>query len=245
MTHMTRVVSTSGHRFAALLLAGLTATLGASSCTNEPDPYTSEQLDSVLLTSSDLSDATGLIWTETQRMAFDTREAENPSIDPSLWCPAGRAANLVQSAGDSGVDVELVIKDTDSPYMIRQQAWSNGKVRYYFSTLSSAVSTCSGVTWNDDEGNTYLLEPNPTMPRIGDESVSWNVTITLAGAPEGNSGYGERTSNTTLSLQTVARFGEVIMIIQGGAITSSDSNASAPNYTILVRAAGDKMSQLD
>jgi len=223
-------------RVVVIVHAAVLASATLATCGPDRAAYTAEQLDEALVTAQELADTTGLEWTETQRTAFDTRAPENPSIDASLWCPTGRAAGLDRLAGDSGVDVELVVKDTDSPYMVREQVWTNADVRRYYASLSAVVTGCSGVTWNDGDGNSYLLEPNPMTPRIGDESVSWTVTITLGASSE--SGV------TTLTQQTVARFGEALMVIQGGAIRSSDTGGSAPNYTLLVRAAANKMTRL-
>lgn len=73
-----------------------------------------------------------------------------------------------------------------------------------------------------------------TAPKIGDESISWTVTIQLAGT----------TPTTSFSLQTAARFGAVMMVLQGGATPTTDATATAPNSVLLVRVAGDKMAAL-
>ncbi len=101
---------------------------------------TARQLSDALLTTSDL----GTGWTETQRDTFATRQPENPSIDPSLWCPAGKGDQLVALAGQEGADVELNLGTTDSPYMVRQQAWTNADVEQYFTSVKAAIAACSG-----------------------------------------------------------------------------------------------------
>ncbi len=201
-----------------------------SSDTTAPNgsEVTLQQLSDALLTETDLSDDLGGTWTETQRDMFTTREPENPSIDSSLWCDEADGDALVTLAGDSGADVELKFGDETSPFMVRQQAWSNGDVDSYFTAIKDAVDACDGTTWTDEEGNSYTMGPTQ-VPTIGDESVSWQITIELVEADQ----------PASIALQTVAKFDNVIMVLQGGASTSPD--ASAPNYTLIARAAGDKM----
>jgi hypothetical protein len=141
---------------------------------------------------------------------------------------------LVPLAGQEGADVELTVGTRDSPYMVRQQAWSNADVERYFTSVKAAVAACSGVTWNDGEGNSYTLQPSTTAPRIGDESISWTVTIQLAGAA----------ATTSFAEQTAGRFGDVMMVLQGGATPTTGATATAPDYVTIVRGAGDKMAGL-
>ena len=216
-------------------LALMSLALGAcgsdeTTTTTTTATFTPQQLSDALLTTSDL----GTGWTETQRDVFTTREPENPSIDPSLWCPAGKGDELVTLAGQEGADVELSVGTTDSPYMVRQQAWTNADVEQYFTSVKAAVAACSGVTWNDGEGNSYTLQPSTTAPKIGDESISWTVTIQLTGA----------TPTTSFAEQTAGRFGDVMMVLQGGATPTTGATATAPNYVTIVRGAGDKMAGL-
>ncbi len=191
--------------------------------------FTPQQLSGALLTAGDL----GAGWTETQRDVFTTRQPENPSIDPSLWCPAGKGDRLVALAGQEGADVELSLGSTHSAYMIRQQAWTNADVEQYFTSVKAAVAGCSGVTWKDSGGNSYTLQPL-TAPKNGDESISWTVTIQLTGA----------TPMTSFAQHTAARFGAVMMVLQGGATPTTGASATAPNYLTIVRVAGDKMAAL-
>jgi hypothetical protein len=117
--------------------------------------------------------------------------------------------------------------------MVRQQAWTNADVEQYFTSVKAAVAACSRVTWKDSEGNSYTLQPL-TAPKIGDESISWTVTIQLTGT----------TPMTSFSQQTAARFGTVIMVLQGGATPTTGASATAPNYLTIVRVAADKMAAL-
>lgn len=192
---------------------------------------TTQELSDALLTAGDLGEG----WTETQRDVFTTRAPENPSIDPSLWCGVGTGENLAALAGQEGADVELGLGPTATDFMVREQAWSAADVQQYFDAVKTAVQQCTGVTWSDEENNSYSLAP-VEAPQIGDESISWKVTIHLAGvAPSWT---------PTFSEQTVARFGDVIMVLQAGATPTDGSTASAPNYTLLLTAAGDKIAAL-
>jgi hypothetical protein len=209
-------------------LALMALALGAcgSDETTTDTTLTPQQLSEGLLTTTDL----GAGWTETQRDVFTTRQPENPSIDPSLWCPAGKGDQLVALAGQEGADVELTLGTTDFPYMVRQQAWTNADVEQYFTSVQAAVAACTGITWKDSEGNSYTLQPL-TAPTIGDESSSWTVTIETTGT----------TPMTSFSQQTAARFGTVMMVLQGGATQTAGAGATAPNYLAIVQVAGDKM----
>ena len=206
-------------------------------CGESVDTFTPEQLGSALLTTTDLDADTGLTWNETQRDTFDTREPENPSIDPSLWCAEAEGDELATLAGDSGADVELRIGTDETPFIIRQQAWANDDVSEYFSRLSDAVETCAGATWTDGEGNSYSLESIPDFVDIGSESVTWKVTITISDSSTGD-------STIAFTQQTAARFGGVMMLVQSGAMMTAGPEASGPNSALIVRAAGDKMSAL-
>jgi hypothetical protein len=216
-------------------LALLTLALGAcgsektNTTTTTTATFSPSQLSDALLTKSDL----GTGWTETQRDVFTTRQPENPSVDPSLWCPAGKGDELVALAGQEGADVELSLGDTHSPFMVRQQAWANTDVQEYFTSVKAAVATCSGVTWNDSEGNSYTLQA-AAAPEIGDESTSWKVTIQLTGA----------TPTMSFAEQTAARFGDVMMVVQAGATPTTGATATAANYRTIVRVAGDKLAAL-
>ncbi len=204
-------------------------TTPTTTTTSAGTTFTPQQQSGALLKASDL----GTGWTETQHDVFTTRQPENPSIDPSLWCPAGQGDGLVTLAGQQGADVELTLGTTHSPYMVRQQAWTNADIERYFTSVKSAVAACTGVTWKDSESNSYTLQPL-TAPKIGDESISWTVTVQLVGT----------TPVTFLSQQTAARFGTLMMVLQGSATPTTGASATAPNYLTIVRAAGDKMAGL-
>ncbi len=217
----------------SLALVGCGEDRAATTTTTTSPAFTPQQLSDALLTTDDLA-GLGPGWTETQRDVFTTRQPENPSIDPSLWCPAGKAEELVTLAGEEGADVELISGGSESPYIVRQQAWANADVERYLASVKAAVDACSGVTWDDGSGNSYTLAPSPTVPPIGDDSVSWRVTIELTGT----------TPSMSFTDQTASRFGDVMMVLQGGATPTTGPEASGPNYVLLARGAGDKMAGL-
>jgi hypothetical protein len=49
---------------------------------------------------------------------------------------------------------------------------------------------------------------------------------------------------TSFSQQTAARFGTVMMVLQGGATQTTGADATAPNYLTIVQVAGDKMAAI-
>ena len=88
----------------ALVIFSLTALVAAcgDSSSNLPTP---KELSDALPMVTDMPDT----WNESQRQVFEKREAENPSIDPSIWCSEAKdaSANLLTLAGESGADVEM------------------------------------------------------------------------------------------------------------------------------------------
>lgn len=179
------------------------------SCTNSS---TSE-----LPTPNELSDALPAVtdmpagWKESQRQVFETREAENPSIDPSIWCTEANEAsqNLIELAGKSGADVEMQFENSSGmPRMMRVQAWANDDAEEYFDGVAASVAACDGTTFTDDSG--AVTETDSIEGRsVGDESVSWmQKTVPPTDTQDEKLESVGRT--------TVARFGSVIMVLQLG-----------------------------
>ena len=185
-----------------------------------------EQLAAGLLAAADL----GAGWGETQRDVFTRREPENPSIDPSLWCPGPPGDSLVSLAGQEGADVEIGVAAT--PYMVRAQTWSNSEVTEYFATLVAAIAACSGESWADEEGNAYTLT-TLASPAIGDEAVRWTITIELV---EADMSYPAE--------HMAARFGDVMLVVQGGERPATGPAAAALDFDTIVGIAGEKMAAL-
>jgi hypothetical protein len=150
-------------------------------------------------------------WDETQREVFDERGPENPSIDPSVWCAAAAdlGEELVKLAGPAGADVEMRAETASgSPRMMRLQAWTNSDVAEYIDTAAEAVGLCDGATISDPNGTVETMSIIDGR-EIGDESVSWEQTVT---PPPGLQGDKFQTVGRT----TIARFGSIIMVLQLG-----------------------------
>jgi hypothetical protein len=150
-------------------------------------------------------------WDESQRQVFDERGNENPSIDPSVWCPAAAdaAENLVELAGRSGADVEMQQeRPAGMPRMMRLQAWANDDVEDYLRDAEEAVRICDGETVTQDSGavETYSVIEGRD---IGDESISWMQKTTPPPATQGD-------KLESVGRTTVARFGSIVMVMQLG-----------------------------
>jgi hypothetical protein len=181
-------------------------------------------------------------WNESQRQVFTQRSPENPSIDPSIWCPdaAEVTRDLIDLAGQSGADVEMqAVTVNDSPRLMRLQAWANDDVEAYFGDASEAVRVCDGATVTDSDGvtTTYgIVEARD----IGDESISWAQTV----EPPASAGDQKMSS---VGRTTIARFGDIVMVLQIGDIVTS---AGAPlmdeeQWWSIVELAGGKLDDLD
>ena len=177
-------------------------------------------------------------WQETQRDLFTTRSNENPSIDPSVWCPASKdeAATLIDLAGVAGADVEMQMQSggKEMPRLMRLQAWRNEDVRQYFERVQTVVNICDGAKWTEEPGVTQEMW-KIDGPNVGDESVSWGTTT----APPSGLDKASSTGRTT-----VARLGEIIMVLQiGDYATGADLAAlTDEEWRDIVQRAADKLS---
>lgn len=199
------VVATTRKRLGAVVAV---CVLAGSACTKSgsgnPSPG---ELADALLTVTDLDSQ----WNETQRQVFDERGNENPSLDPSMWCPDAKtiATPLVDLAGQAGADVEMEYKGlTGNARMLRQQAWSNADAKDYLATIKETVTLCDGKKWTDESGATTDFS-NVTEPDVGDEAVSWSSTLT---PPTG----AEKEKYTAKGHVVVVRFNDVVMVLQAG-----------------------------
>jgi hypothetical protein len=211
--------------------------------------YTPAELGEQLLSTDDM----GPGWTESQRDVFDTREPENPSIDPSLWCPdfsTGTSDQLTTLAGQAGADVELQLGDPASAeqptYGLRQEAWSNRDAEDYLRELADAVATCNGATWTEtgEGGDTgeaaeYRLTPL-TVPPLGDEAVAALVTITITPADGGE-------AMMIRQRMAAVRAGSIVMVVQEGDTLSADGDPSTSDdeFATLVELAARPFIELD
>lgn len=198
----------SQHKLFRAIAATSALAFVASGCifSSSDDYPTPQELSDHLVTITDLP--TG--WSETQRQAFDTRSNENPSIDPSIFCPEAQVAAVPLNAlaGGSGADVEMEFKKSgEGSRMMRLQAWSNANAQEYYDKLLEVARICDGKHRNDLDGaevQTEIIEDKT----IGDESVSWTDEII---PPKGSGDKLESIGRTT-----VVRFNDIIMVLQIG-----------------------------
>ena len=180
-------------------------------------------------------------WNETQRQIFETREPENPSIDPSVWCSAAQEVtkNLIELAGSSGADVEMQAEtQTGGARLMRVQAWSNSNVSKYYGDAKEAVRICDGTSSTDENGvvaTTTVIQNRD----IGDESISWEQRTTPTKSLQ-------EEKFESLGRTTIARFGDIVMVIQigdaapVGTVTMFDED----QWWSIVELAGRKLDKL-
>ena len=181
-------------------------------------------------------------WRETQRQVFSERSAENPSIDPSVWCPDASTVtkNLVDLAGDSGADVEMqAVMVAGTPRLMRLQAWANDEVEAYYRDAKEAVRICDGKNVTDEDGVMNVYDVIQARD-IGDESISWMQTTT----PPASAGEEKRSST---GRTTIARFGSIVMILQLGDVAQVGTSNTMPEdeWWDIVELAGGKLDDLD
>ena len=176
-------------------------------------------------------------WQETQRDVFSQRGVENPSIDPSTWCPdaSDAAAGLDDLAGDAGADVEMQMQvdGSEVPRMMRLQAWRNDSVREYFEGIVTVVNICDNAKWTEEPDvtqETWKIDG----PEVGDESVSWGAQLV---PPEG------KEMAASMGRTTVARIGDVIMVLQIGDFmaTTNVGTLADTDWREIVQRAADKL----
>lgn len=222
------------------IIASLAFTLIAGACSRAAEG----QLPSPDMLSDALPTITEMPgdWDESQRQVFTTRGAENPSIDPSIWCPAAEMVteNLVDLAGESGADVEMQSQSTGgNPRMMRLQAWANDDVQDYFRDANEAVRICDGETVTDSDGvvSTYDVVNSRD---IGDESISWLQTTTPPVSTQ-------KEKMSSVGRTTIARFGSIIMVMQMGDIAMGETSTlmAEDDWWQIVELAGKKLDDLD
>jgi hypothetical protein len=217
----------------ALSLVGVSCTRSA-----EGQLPTPEMISDVLPTITDMPGE----WDETQRQVFETREPENPSIDPSVWCPDSDMVtkNLVELAGDSGADVEMQARtEGGTVRMMRLQAWANDDVEAYFRDAKEAARICDGAEVTSESGavEKYAIVVGRD---IGDESISWIQTTTPPLATQGD-------KMEVIGRTTIARFGSIIMVMQLGdvAFTGQTAAMDEDEWWSIVEDAGRRLNELD
>lgn len=217
----------------ALSLVGVSCTRSA-----EGQLPTPEMISDALPTITDMPGE----WDETQRQVFETREPENPSIDPSVWCPDSDMVtkNLVELAGESGADVEMQARtEGGTVRMMRLQAWANDDVEAYFRDAKEAARICDGAEVTSESGavEKYAIVVGRD---IGDESVSWMQTTTPPLATQGD-------KMEVIGRTTIARFGSIIMVMQLGdmAFTGQTAAMDEDEWWSIVEDAGRRLNDLD
>ena len=181
-------------------------------------------------------------WNESQRQVFAVRGNENPSIDPSVWCPnvAEITKNLISLAGDSGADVEMqAVMPEGHPRLMRLQAWANDDVKAYYRDAKEAVKICNNVEVKDASGVTEKYSVIEDRD-IGDESISWQQTTTPPPSTQTE-------KFQTVGRTTIARFGSIIMVLQLGdmAFTGGTQAMKEDDWWDIVELAGKKLDSLD
>lgn len=198
---------------------------------------TPQELSDALLTVTDMDAG----WAETQRQVFTERSPENPSIDPSVWCPAatGIAEPLTGLAGRSGADVEMQFESTlGANRMMRLQAWANADAEEYLAVVRNATAACDGYSGIDANGvaTSVAVIDDRTL---GDESVTWSEhMVPPADTQDEKLEYRGRT--------TVARFDDVVMVLQFGdaGFTGTTAPGADDEWWSIVEAAANKLSPL-
>lgn len=226
------------------ILASFALVITVVSCSDDTDEatqkyQTAKALSDALLTVTDMPAG----WEESQRQVFEKRENENPSLDPSVWCPAAQttAEPLIELAGDSGADVEMNMNrgGGQGSSLMRLQAWSNEDVEEYFSTAAIAAEKCDGAKTTDESGVVTALSLI-TNRTLGDESVSWSERLDPPASTQ-----DEKMS--TIGRTTIARFGNVIMVLQIGDAAPTDSLTlmDESQWWDIVSLAGEKLAKVN
>jgi len=223
----------------SLIIVGASLLLMAS-CTRSAEGQlpTPEMLSDALPTITEMPGE----WNESQRQVFAVRGNENPSIDPSVWCPnvAELTKNLVSLAGDSGADVEMqAVMPEGQPRMMRLQAWANDDVKAYFRDAKEAAEICNNVEVKDAIGVTEKYSVIEDRD-IGDQSISWQQTTTPPASTQTE-------KFQTVGRTTIARFGSIIMVLQLGdmAFTGKTNAMNEDDWWDIVELAGKKLDTLD
>lgn len=219
-----------------VVCAGLLVTVGCTKSASRTD-ISPERLSDALLTITDVEGN----WQETQRQYFSQRSNENPSIDPSQWCPQADdvVSQLPALAGESGADVEMQNKDVaGGAQMMRLQAWSNADAAEYVDRVIEAARVCDGIEWTDEiqvTASNDIIE-NRT---VADASISW---LTQVVPPPGT----QKQKFESVGRTTVARIGSIVMVLQIGDAnwTGTTEPMDEEQWWSIVEAATDKLADL-
>lgn len=225
--------------FVRLLVASVSLSVVVVACKSGTgsEPLTPQKLSEGLLTITDLNSE----WNETQRQTFTTRGNENPSIDPSTFCPDAKdaATSLLMLAGAAGADVEMEFKGLSGhARLLRQQAWNDENAEQYMTTLSAAVDTCDGKSWSEENGvGASVAKLAPAGE--GDDSVGFKTTLV---PPPGTGSTKSQSQGRII----VVRVRDVVMVLQVGdfALGGTSDLMTDAAWNDLVAAAVGKIEDL-
>ena len=118
---------------------------------------------------------------------------------------------------------------------MRLQAWSSPNATAYLAAVTEAVNLCAGVESTDEIGITTATEIVET-PTLGDESISW-TTRQIPPAETQDEKF------EALGRTTVARFGDVVMVLQIGDFNTTGTTELMDDdeWWAIVEAAGAKL----
>jgi hypothetical protein len=198
--------------------------------------HTPDQLGTALLAASDL----GATWTQVQSQVFTARNAEIPTLDPNMWCPAGasRAAALVPLTGDAGaIRGFSTPKSGHTSHLVEEQLWSNADVTKYVTKAGDLVKACTGATWADPDKNPITMTAL-TGPSVGDQRV-YTAEKIVTQAPYGQFEWRTRTA--------VVRVGSSLLLLQESDVQPIGSAPlmSDAEWSTVVTTATAKLEALD
>lgn len=188
------------------MCAELLVTVGCTKSVSRAD-ITPERLSDDLLTITDFEGN----WQETQRQYFSRRSNENPSIDPSQWCPQADelVSQLSALAGESGADVEMQSKDVaGGARMMKLQAWSNADATRYVDQVIETARACDGIKWTDEIQVTATNDIIENRP-VGDASISWMTRV----VPPLDT---QKQKFESVGRTTMVQIGSIVMVLQIG-----------------------------
>jgi hypothetical protein len=166
--------------------------VGVSACgDDEPSAYTTEQLQSVLLTTADL----GQGW-EDDLPEVDRSQADAmPVFDAGMWCPesAERSAVLETMVGERAVTtMKLAGAARHTFHGVTEQAWSSADASQFYEIAAGAITTCYGQEWGvGEEAQASVVElAGPTYADATTHAVVQYVTP----SPDGDFAWRARMS---------------------------------------------------
>lgn len=182
---------------------------------SEPTKYTAEQLDSALLTPSDV----GADFEVDDRTGGESRPPGTPAIDPGIWCTAaGATADEMQGLiGAEPVFVQLVAKEAAQGtfHGVAEEMWAAADAQAVVDTAERGFTACTGTEWTSDDGGTATMTALSSGD-AGDDSAAALVTYLTEGP---DAGYAWR------NRVGVVRVGTTVIVVQELDVQQADSSA--------------------